>query len=107
LASTQPVLIILFGSLAKGNYTQFSDIDVLCVYDKFFTNNKERFLYSYKYSRGIVQTKTLSLNEFKQGLMDGNKFLHQIVSEGLILFSEIESEKMQQWVLKSKNIKNK
>ena len=27
-------LILLYGSLAKGMYTQYSDIDVLCVFDK-------------------------------------------------------------------------
>jgi predicted nucleotidyltransferase len=34
-------LIILFGSLSKGTYTQPSDVDVLYVYDKKFKDLRE------------------------------------------------------------------
>ena len=97
------VLIVLFGSLVRGKYTQYSDVDVLCVFDKSFRDNKERFLHSYKYSNGIIQTKTLSFQEFEEGLKKGNSFLHLIMEEGAILKSRIEEEKLEKMVKEGKS----
>ncbi|MHA1268762.1 MAG: nucleotidyltransferase domain-containing protein [Candidatus Helarchaeota archaeon] len=91
-------LVLLFGSLAKGTYTQHSDIDVLCVYNKEFTSFKQRFLISYKYSNGIVQPKTISYKEFKEALLSGNAFLHSILQDSFILFNTIPEEKLENWI---------
>jgi len=96
-------LILLFGSLAKGTFTQYSDIDVLCVFDKEFSDLKERFLYSYQYSDGLVQPKTISLDEFKQGIIEGNSFLHSILQEGIILYNKIPEDSLRTWIEKGKN----
>lgn len=100
-------IIILFGSLVRGDYTQYSDIDVLCVFDKSFASDKERFLQSYQYSNGLVQTKTLSLQEFEQGLKNGNSFLHLIIEEGVIIHSKIEQETIKSWMGEGKSKANK
>ncbi len=91
-------IVLLYGSLAKGTYTQHSDIDVLCVYDKTFKNHKERFLTAYKYSNGLVQTKTLTYDEFKEGLKESNSFLHGIMKEGIILYSKIPKRDLIEWI---------
>ncbi|MFO8018548.1 MAG: nucleotidyltransferase domain-containing protein [Promethearchaeia archaeon] len=90
-------LILLFGSLAIGTYTQRSDIDVLCVYDKEFTDRRERFLQSYKYSEGLVQPKTITFSELKKNLLQGNSFLHHIFSEGYILYNTIPERQLRKW----------
>lgn len=90
--------ILLYGSLAKGTYTQHSDIDVLCVFDKKFSDSRERFLVSYKYSEGLIQPKTLSYEEFKDGIIQGNSFLHSILQYGIILYSKIPEETLQNWI---------
>lgn len=95
-------LILLYGSLAKGTYTQHSDIDVLCVFDRKFGNLKERFLISYKYSNGVVQTKTITYKEFKEGLRNGNSFLHGILNDGIILFNIIPKEEIEKWIEEGK-----
>jgi predicted nucleotidyltransferase len=95
-------LILLYGSLAKGTYTQYSDIDVLCVFDKEFSDLKERFLTSYKYSEGLVQPKTLSYEEFKKGLKSGNSFLHGIIRDSFILFNKIPEDKLEKWIKQGK-----
>ncbi|TFG30501.1 MAG: nucleotidyltransferase domain-containing protein [Promethearchaeota archaeon] len=101
-------LILLYGSLAKGTYTQHSDIDVLCVFDKEFRDMKERFLTSYKYSEGLVQPKTLSYEEFKRSLKNGNSFLHSIIQESYILFNKIPEDKLVKWIKQGKkNLKVK
>ncbi|MHA1294265.1 MAG: nucleotidyltransferase domain-containing protein [Promethearchaeota archaeon] len=94
--------ILLYGSLAKGTYTQYSDIDVLCVYNKEFNNRKERFLISYKYSDGLVQPKNLSYEEFKTALKEGNSFIHSIIQDGIILFNKIAEDKLKKWIKRGK-----
>jgi predicted nucleotidyltransferase len=96
-------LVLLYGSLAKGSYTQHSDIDVLCVFDKKFNNTEERFLASYKYSDGLVQPKNLSYQEFKHSLRKGNSFLYSICKDGFILYSKIPMETLDKWLKEGKN----
>ena len=91
-------LLLLYGSLAKGTYTQHSDIDVLCVYDRVFSSMKERFLSAYKFSEGIVQPKTITYKELENGLKEGNSFLHGIFQHGIILFSTIPDELLNNWI---------
>ena len=93
-----PVFIMLFGSLTRGDYTQFSDIDVLCVFNQEFKTFKERFLKAYKHSDGLVQTKSLSLKEFEKKIKNGNSFLHKIVSEGLILYNKVPISEFNSWI---------
>lgn len=97
MAREAPVAIILFGSLARGDFTQRSDIDVLCVFDREFTDPKERFMLSYKHSDGIVQPKTVSLTEFKNGLLQGDAFLHGIVDSGVWLQGTISATTIHAW----------
>ena len=96
---------MLFGSLSRGDYTQFSDIDVLCVFNQEFKTLKERFLKAYKHSDGLVQTKTYNLAEFKKKIKNGNSFLHKIISEGLTLFSKIPDKEINELIeLGKKNL---
>jgi hypothetical protein len=94
--------LLLYGSLAKGNYTQYSDIDILCVFDTDFTDPKERFMAAYRHSDGIIQPKSLSYNEFKKGILEGNSFLHSIIEYGIIIYSEISEEDLKDWIKKGK-----
>lgn len=94
--------ILLYGSLAKGTYTQYSDIDVLCIFNRKFSNLRERFLVSYKYSEGLIQTKTLSYDEFKDSIIQGNSFLHSILQKGIILYNKIPEDTLQNWIVEGK-----
>ncbi|HEA71162.1 hypothetical protein LCGC14_0779610 [marine sediment metagenome] len=93
-----PEFIMLYGSLARGNYTQFSDIDVLCVFNQEFKTPRERFLKAYRCSDGLVQTKTYSLTEFQKNIENGNSFLLKIIAEGFILLSKIPDKKIKKWI---------
>ncbi|MGV9198616.1 MAG: nucleotidyltransferase domain-containing protein [Promethearchaeia archaeon] len=95
-------LVLLFGSLAKGTYTQHSDIDILCVYDKKFEDRRKRFLQSYRYSDGLVQPKTITLSELKENLLKGNSFLHHLFDEGYILYNIISEKQLRKWREKGK-----
>ncbi len=102
LDKASPTLLILFGSLATNKFTQYSDIDVLCIFDRNFKDERERFLYSYRFSKGLVQTKTVSLDEFISGLINGNSFLHKIVDEGYILYSDIDLSEIEKYIIEGK-----
>ena len=91
-------LILLYGSLAKGRYTQNSDIDVLCVFDKKFHDLKERFMISYKYSDGRVQPKTITFKELELGLKEGNSFLLSIFDHGIVLYNSIPRGDLEKWL---------
>jgi predicted nucleotidyltransferase len=95
-------LVVLFGSLTRGNYTPYSDIDVLCVYDENFKDLKERFHRTYQYSDGLVQPITSSLIELKASLLEGNSFLHHIFKEGLILYGDINQKELSSWINEGK-----
>ena len=95
-------LILLYGSLSKGRFTQYSDIDVLCVFEYKFKDMKERFMISYKFSDGLVQPNNISLEELKQGLLGGNSFLHSIFAEGIILYNTIPKKELEEWIEQGK-----
>ncbi len=93
LENTNPVLVLLYGSLAKGTYTQKSDIDILCVYDMEF-DNYNRFHYVYRYSEGIVQPTVMSVTEFNKLLYSGDSFLLSILIDGIVLYTTLNIDKI-------------
>jgi len=53
-----------------------------------------------------VQTKTLSLKEFKTGLLTGNSFLYEVMRTGIILYSKISMNDLEKWIKEcKKNLK--
>ncbi|MFX0115848.1 MAG: nucleotidyltransferase domain-containing protein [Candidatus Hodarchaeota archaeon] len=102
IRDSDPVLILLFGSLATGKFTQHSDMDVLCVFALEFPSPRERFLQSYRHSDGIVQPKSCSLREFKELVQNGDSFLLRILEEGYILQSAISDSDLQKWISQGK-----
>lgn len=102
IKKSNPEFILLFGSLARGDYTQYSDIDVLCVFNQKFKSLKERFFKSYEHSDGLVQTKTLNLEEFENGIKNGNSFLLRIIDDGLILYTKIPEKVLIEWIKEGK-----
>ncbi|MFW9989586.1 MAG: hypothetical protein ACFFC3_13105 [Candidatus Odinarchaeota archaeon] len=67
-------------------------------FDKKFHNLRERFLISYKYSEGLIQPKNLSYEEFKEGILQGNSFLHSILQDGIIIYNEIPENHLNNWI---------
>ena len=98
ISVSDPELLLLYGSLTRGEYTQYSDIDVLCIYDRTFSSHKERFMISYQFSDGIVQPKTLTLKELRNGLLEGNSFLHHVFTEGYIISSRLNDSLLAEWI---------
>jgi len=75
-----PILIIMFGALPRGDYTHNSDVDVLLVFDKIVTWNEV-----FAFGKGIVQPISKTKEDFISQLEKGNAFFIQIMEEGIIL----------------------
>lgn len=86
--------VILFGSLAKGKYTQFSDADVMSVFPV-LGDWKERFHQFYGYGQGIVEPVLYTEAEVKRMLAEGNPFLAEVIEDGLVLYA---TEGYDEWL---------
>jgi uncharacterized protein len=78
-----PILIIMFGALPRGDYTYNSDVDVLLILDRQITWNE-----IYAFGSGVVQPISKTREDFVSQLKRGNPFFIQIMEEGIILHSK-------------------
>ncbi|PLV56744.1 nucleotidyltransferase family protein [Thermotoga sp. SG1] len=74
-------LVVFFGSYAKGNFTAFSDVDLLVVYEDPFRED------AYKIVKKTIKLKGLephvySLNEYKQM----EKIISKMVEGGVVVY---------------------
>lgn len=79
-----PLLVLLFGSLARGEFTQHSDADILVI-----TREPVDWLEVYEHSDGLVQPVVKSLMEMETRLAAGDPFLCEIIEDGVPLY-EVE-----------------
>jgi len=87
--SYKPELIILFGSVARGDFSLDSDIDLLIV-----KNTRKRPLWRRVDVRKILSTEipvdiiVYTPHEFKMLKESGSVFLKQILEEGKIIYEK-------------------
>ncbi len=76
-----PLLVLLFGSVATGEFTQYSDADVLVVFE-----HPVDWETVYACSDGIVQPVVKTRDELIAQIAAGAPFLCETVEEGRVLF---------------------
>lgn len=84
-----PKKVILFGSFARGEPTEWSDIDILVVADFSNTNNNKRFDILYDLHEGLIKEHDIhaygitprEFNDVKEW-----SILHDIKKEGIIIY---------------------
>lgn len=82
-----PEKIILFGSIARGDYHEFSDVDLLIV-----KNTDKRFIdrigevYELLHTRMPVEPFVYSEDELNTMLNNKNGFIENVMKEGIILY---------------------
>ncbi|RMF30658.1 MAG: nucleotidyltransferase domain-containing protein [Chloroflexi bacterium] len=81
--SLRPLLVLLFGSVATGDFTQHSDADVLVVFD-----HPVDWVTVYACSDGIVQPIVKTWQELTDQITAGEPFFCEIVEEGVVLFDD-------------------
>jgi len=76
-----PLLVLLFGSVATGEFTQYSDADVLVLFER-----PVDWETAYACSDGIVQPVVKTRDELAAQIAAGEPFFCEIVEEGQVLF---------------------
>lgn len=76
----RPKLVLLFGSVTTGNFTQRSDADVLTVFER-----ERDWLEVYQYSQGIIQPIVRTVAEVEELIRAGEPFYIQAFLEGIFL----------------------
>ena len=75
-----PQLVLLFGSVATGDFTQRSDADVLVAFE-----DEKDWLEVYQYSQGIVQPIVRTISQVENLIRAGEPFYIQAFLEGAFL----------------------
>lgn len=76
-----PVLIILFGSVARGVSKAESDADILVLFER-----TRSWTEVYSLGRGIVQPVIKTAEEFSALLREGEPFAVEILEDGVLLY---------------------
>jgi|MonGeyMetagenome_1017769.scaffolds.fasta_scaffold158942_3 Nucleotidyltransferase domain. len=85
-------LIILFGSRARGDFTESSDFDVLIVGDEVPIDPRkvpnELYMWVVRMFRGAVDPIFMNTEVFLRKLKDGVPFILQAIEEGVVIYRE-------------------
>lgn len=103
----EPKLIVLFGSYARGDYTDQSDIDLLIVSDKLPSDPREAFSMAFNIKNPKIMPTALNTNVFLKKLRDGSTFILEILEDGKILCGDKDfiSEVIKIFIEVRKNFK--
>jgi hypothetical protein len=86
--------IVLFGSYVRGTAQKYSDIDILIILDRKFTDETERMNLEIELRKklyrtvGQVSTKTASIDELEEALEGFNPLILNILNSGILLFDD-------------------
>lgn len=83
-------LVILYGSMARGDYTEESDIDILVVGD--FIPRDPREAYSTLVDPRFPRVQPIGFNTevFLRKLREGSTFILEVLEDGNILYADEE-----------------
>ena len=85
-----PKVVILFGSYARGDYTNESDIDVLVVSDTFPKDPREGFAMVFDPNDPKVMPVAMNTEMFLKKLKKGSTFILEIIEDGKIICGDEE-----------------
>ena len=86
----RPRLVVLFGSYARGDYTESSDVDVLIVSDVFPKDPREGFRMAFDPEEPKVMPVAMNTEVFLKKLRDGSTFILEVLEDGKVLCSDEE-----------------
>ena len=86
----KPKLVILFGSYARGDYTNESDIDVLVVADNLPLDPRESFAITYNPEYPKIMPVAMNTSVFIKKLESGDTFILEILEDGKIICGDEE-----------------
>ena len=84
----RPRLVVLFGSYARGDYTESSDVDVLIVSDVFPKDPREGFRMAFDPEEPKVMPVAMNTEVFLKKLRNGSTFVLEVLEDGKVLCSD-------------------
>ncbi len=84
----RPRLVVLFGSMARGDYTDSSDYDILIVSDDLPRDRREAFDLLYDLNYPNVFPIGMNTSSFLRKLEEGSTFVLEILEDGKILLAD-------------------
>jgi predicted nucleotidyltransferase len=101
----KPKLVILFGSYARGDYTNESDIDVLVVSDNLPLDPRESFAITYNPEYPKIMPVAMNTSVFIKKLESGDTFILEILEDGKIICGD--EEFIKETLIKYKEVRKK
>ncbi|AEA12352.1 DNA polymerase, beta domain protein region [Thermoproteus uzoniensis 768-20] len=81
-------LVVLFGSRARGDYTESSDYDVLVVADDLPADPREAYGVLFDLEHPAVQPLGVRSDRFLEMLRRGNVLLLEALEDGVVLYAD-------------------
>jgi predicted nucleotidyltransferase len=83
-------LVFLFGSYARGNYTNESDIDLLIVADNLPSDPREAYeIFLKQFNLGLrIHPVCLNTNTFRKLLENESTFIMEILEDGRVIYAD-------------------
>lgn len=91
-AEIGPMTAWVYGSVAKGTFKTWSDIDVFIVAENLPKHPLQRLEVLYRFVSGSVEPKAWTLSEFLSRLERGDKQLLAMLSKRVLLIDELNLE---------------
>lgn len=91
----KPRALILFGSYARGDFTEESDIDAVLIAENLPKRVLERRSLSSLYHLKNLMVIGYYPEEFMRELRKQNPFIHEVLKEGVIIYSDGFAEKVK------------
>ena len=87
----KPLIALVFGSYSAGKQTQFSDVDILLVYQRVDQELTEKIEHTASKIHGRtnmnVQPVSISYDEFRKEMLDlGNEIMKDVKKTGLVVY---------------------
>jgi predicted nucleotidyltransferase len=101
----KPKMVILFGSYARGDYTNESDIDVLVVSDNLPLDPRESFAITYNPEYPKIMPVAMNTSVFIKKLESGDTFILEILEDGKIICGD--EEFIKETLIKYKEVRKK
>lgn len=86
------ITAIVYGSTVRGDFKDYSDIDILIVSDALPSDPMQRLDFLYEFSKGLVEPKGYTTKEFKQILQ--SPFAEILQKEGLVIKSSDDASEI-------------
>lgn len=87
-----PATVLLYGSVARGDFNVWSDVDVLVISDALPQDPLIRAERLYEFVCAGIEPKGLTLNEYKKAKAEGNPFLKELAEQGIVLRDDLKLE---------------